>query len=281
MSLSTAHDVGEYYDQTQTHYEIWWKLKKARSMHYGIWEKDTKSFVEALQNTDQVLLEKSQISETDKVLDAGCGVGGTAIFIAKKRNAQVTGITLSDKQLEKAIRNAQDNNVNNLVKFYKQDFTGTSFPDSSFTIIWACESVSHVKNINGFCEEAARMTTDKGRLILSDFFLTEDNQTDPNSWIKKWENSWAITKLFTVNQLAAGLENHGFKKLEIVDVTDKIEKSVYRLYLAYQLGKIPSKIYNALFNVSPYAKYHYRSGYYQYKAFKQGLWRYKVLYANK
>lgn len=49
-----------------------------------------------------VVAETTQIKATDKVLDAGYGVGGTSIYTAKHIGVQVTGLSLSPRQAEQA-----------------------------------------------------------------------------------------------------------------------------------------------------------------------------------
>ena len=54
------------------------------------------------------------------------------------------------------------------------------------------------------------------------------------------------------------------------------------MYHTSIIGALPSEIYN-LFHpkVSRFAKTHYKCGYYQYKALKEGLWKYWIMLAVK
>ena len=97
--MFTKRDVADYYNVTQLHYENWWGLKKNYSLHYGIWEDGIKIAGEAIANTNRIMMELSGITAKDVMLDAGCGVGSAAIYISSTKNARVTGITLSEKQL--------------------------------------------------------------------------------------------------------------------------------------------------------------------------------------
>jgi len=53
------------------------------------------------------------------------------------------------------------------------------------------------------------------------------------------------------------------------------------MYQSAILGAIPSMVYNLFYSTSRFAKNHYKSGYYQYKALKKGLWNYQVLLFQK
>lgn len=82
--------VEEYYDYTFPFYKIFWH-KGTNGIHYGFWDEETNSHTEALINTNKTVADTGKIKYGDKVLDAGCGVGGTSIWIAKNRGAHVTG----------------------------------------------------------------------------------------------------------------------------------------------------------------------------------------------
>ncbi|MFK8039250.1 MAG: cyclopropane-fatty-acyl-phospholipid synthase family protein [Crocinitomicaceae bacterium] len=279
--MFSAKDIAEYYNTTQVHYEKWWNLKKGLSLHYGIWDENTKNFTDSLINTNRILMELSKISNTDKVLDAGCGVGGATIFLNDQKNAEVIGITLSEKQLKFANEIAEQRKIDHKVKFKLMDYTQTSFESESFDVIWACESISSAADKLLFIEEAYRLLKKGGRLIMSDFFISNQDQNDPHSWIKKWSDTWGVS-LETNDFFINNLKNKGFTTINTFDYTSKINKSAKRMYYASLLGAVPSELYNLFHpNVSRFAKTHYKTGYYQYKALKANLWQYQIVLAVK
>ena len=280
--MFTAKEVADYYNTTQNHYQKWWKLENNLSLHYGIWEDGINSFEESLINTNRVLSKLANISQTDKVLDAGCGVGGAAFFLADSKQSTVTGITLSNKQVELAKQSAIRRGLTNKVNFLLMDYTNTSFDDETFDVVWACESVSSVPDKSLFVKEAFRVLKKGGRLILSDFFQTDKDQIDRHGWVKKWGATWGISNFDTREAFIDKLDKQGFRKMNTFDYTDKIVKSARRMYFASLLGAIPSELYNLTHpNVSPFAKTHYKCGYYQYKALQKALWKYHVILAVK
>jgi len=280
--MFTEKDVAEYYNTTQVHYTRWWNLKKGLSLHYGIWEDGVKTFRDSLINTNKILMNLVQVEESDQVLDAGCGVGGAAIFLCEMKNAKVTGISLSQKQIDFATIAAQKRGLQDKVHFRLMDYTQTSFPNESFDVIWACESISSATDKTLFIQEAYRLLKKGGRLILSDFFLTSEDQTDHSDWIKKWGDTWGISNFVTSHSFADSLDDMGFINTQIFDYTSKIKKSAKRMYYASLLGFLPSELYNLLHpKVSRFAKTHYKCGYYQYKGLKENLWQYKVVLSVK
>ena len=51
--MYSNRDIADYYNQTQNHYQKWWKLEQTLAVHYGIWDKGAKIFAQALANTRQ------------------------------------------------------------------------------------------------------------------------------------------------------------------------------------------------------------------------------------
>jgi cyclopropane fatty-acyl-phospholipid synthase-like methyltransferase len=119
--MFTKRDVADYYNVTQLHYENWWGLKENHSLHYGIWEDGIESYADSISNTNRIMMELSAVTDKDTVLDAGCGVGGAAVYLSSTKNARVTGITLSEKQFEFATRLAKEKGVADKVFFHVMD----------------------------------------------------------------------------------------------------------------------------------------------------------------
>lgn len=280
--MFTQKDVADYYNTTQIHYEQWWNLKSSLSLHYGIWEKGVSSFKESLVQTNRTLMNLAEISSADKVLDAGCGVGGAAIFLCENRGVEVVGITLSERQIALAKQSIKAKKLQDKISFSLMDYTQTSFKDESFDVVWACESVSSAMDKTQFIKEAFRVLKKGGRLILSDFFLTNKNQQDPKSLMEKWGATWGISHFVASDVFVADLNKQGFTQVKTYDYTNKIRKSAKRMYYASAMAAIPSELYNLFHpNVSRFAKTHYKCGYYQYKALQENLWRYVIVSAVK
>lgn len=280
--MFTSSDIAEYYNLTQVHYENWWSLKKNLSLHYGIWDDHTKSFGQSLINTNRVLMNIARVKDGEKILDAGCGVGGAAIFLSMHKNVDVVGITLSDRQLAFANKQTENLNLKNKPRFFKMDYTNTDFDDETFNVVWACESVSSAQQKELFLKEAYRLLKPGGRLILSDYFLTGDSDKNIHPIINKWLRTWSISNLETANSFKSFMQSVSFTNIQMADYTNAIRKSAKRMYVAGLMASIPSEIYN-FFNpkVSKFAKHHYKSGYYQYVALKKNLWKYLIVSAEK
>ncbi|MCT4623096.1 MAG: methyltransferase domain-containing protein [Schleiferiaceae bacterium] len=280
--MSYKKDISDYYEQTRDHYKYWWKLDQGMALHYGIWEKDTKNFVEALANTNIKMAELAKVKKGDIVLDAGCGVGGSAIFLAKEHGAKSYGITLNERQKSEATANALKHNVEQRTNFSVQDYLNTNFEDETFDVVWGCESVNSSPDKEAFLKEASRILKPGGRVIVTDYFMPNSINRLDHKVLLDWETAWALGPICTEQEFIDYGENHQLKLESNTDFTNQIMPTVKWMYRTYWYGLIPSEIYN-LFHpkVSRYARHHYRSGYYQYKSLKKGLWRYRTLVMQK
>src|SRR6185369_10950841 len=130
MKLTAYHkNIVDYYAATENAYKDSWDLNNSLAIHYGYWDEKVKNFPQSLLRMNEVMIEAASIQAGDKVLDAGCGVGGSSIFLTKNVGCNVTGISLSEKQIEQAKANAFKNNLDDKLKFLQMDYCHTSLPD--------------------------------------------------------------------------------------------------------------------------------------------------------
>jgi tocopherol O-methyltransferase len=274
--------IANYYNQTQNHYQKWWRLEDNLSLHYGIWDTTTKDFNAALANTNTLMHQYAGSPKAVKVLDAGCGVGGAAIYLAQNHQCTIDGLSLSEKQLSLGQQKVIEAQLDEQVFFHLMDFTQTTFESASYDLIWACESVCHTSHKNDFIKEAYRLLKPGGKVVMTDFFLASEKLADPHKWIQKWAQTWGVPHFSTLNKFTTQLEEAGFDAIQSTNYTEGIRKSAKKMHQAALLGALPSELYN-LFNpqVSTFAKTHYKSGLYQYKALQAKLWGYEMVLATK
>jgi len=114
-----------------------------------------------------------------KVLDVGCGFGGTSRYLAKQLGpkASVTGITLSPRQVERGTELAKEQGVPN-AKFQVTNALDMSFADNTFDIVWACESGEHMPDKELYINEMMRVLKPGGKFVMATW-CQRDNSTVP------------------------------------------------------------------------------------------------------
>jgi tocopherol O-methyltransferase len=275
------NDIVNYYDNCQVDYSIVWHLKTHLSLHYGYWDTGINRLRQALVRMNDVLASKVQIRAADKVLDAGCGVGGAAIHLAQKFNCSVHGITLSEKQVAYATLKAEEKKMNQ-VKFSAADFTKMPFEDECFDVVWAVESVCHAHEKADFIKEAYRVLKKGGRLIVADFFrIMEKPNEDENYWLNNWGMSWAVPEFEYIKHFEQKAVKYGFQNVKVDNITANILPSAKRLYYCFIPGVICDGILRLIGQRNKTHKANVWSTYYQYQSLKRNLWNYNIVQAIK
>lgn len=267
--------IADYYRDTENAYKNSWDLNKSLSIHYGYWDDKVRSFPQSLMRMNEIMAEAVIIEKGDYVLDAGCGVGGSSIFLAKNIGAKVMGITLSQRQVEEAQKNAVVNRVENSVQFELRNYSDTGLPDNSFDVIWGCESICYAENKEQFIQEAFRLLKPGGRLVVADGFVTafENNE---NPVIRKWLDGWKVNYLETPERFLELAKKTGFRDLTYKNISKATAHSSRRLYRVYFLAKMYLlwKKINFSKPATVIQKKNIDACRYQYIGLKKGLWQY-------
>lgn len=225
MSQTQNEKIKHYYNESQIFYDIFWMNKRNLSMHYGYWEKNTKNRNEALLNENKYVEKLLDIQKDDIVLDAGCGVGGTAIEIAEKYSVKVVGIGLVEKQNEAAKKNSTSRDVNELVSFEIGDFNKTRFEGQSFTKIYAIESTCHSENKEEFIKEAMRLLKPGGKLVVCDYFIDKLKDKNEESDYLIFCRGWAMANLSKKKDYEDILKECSFERIKFNNYTEYALKS--------------------------------------------------------
>jgi tocopherol O-methyltransferase len=150
-----ADAVRDFYDRLDDIYEE----TAGDHIHHGYWEPGA-PHVDREDAEDLLvrrLVEFTGVQSGARVLDAGCGVGGTAILLAAELGCAVEGITLSGKQADRARAKAEGAGVGDLVTFGVVDAMATGFPDDSFDVVLAVESLEVMPDKGQFLAECRRV----------------------------------------------------------------------------------------------------------------------------
>jgi cyclopropane fatty-acyl-phospholipid synthase-like methyltransferase len=282
MDADYKKQIIDYYELCENDYRKWWQLDKTHSMHAGYWDKTTHTLEQALIKENEVLANMADITSEDTVLDAGCGVGGSSIYLALKRHCRVTGITLSAKQVESAWRYASQYTFEKPPEFFVMDFTKTSFADESFDVVWGLESVCHAEDKKEFLKEAYRILKPNGRLIIGDgFYLRQSYTASEKALLDKVAQGWAVKALATVTDFEKDLQAVGFENIKKTDLTLNVWPSSKKLYL-YSFPAVFLSRLGEYFGLSNSMRtQNFVSFHYQYQTVKDGLCGYYAFSAEK
>lgn len=274
--------VARYYHETRWQYYGLWSKQDSLALHYGYWDAGVKTHPQALRRLNAVLADRAGIVSRESVLDAGCGWGGSSIWLARERGAHCHGVSLESDQIAVARRMAAKKGVARQTAFSLGDFTRLDFADNSQDVVWAVESVCHAGDKRAFTREAYRVLKPGGRLVLSDFFrsVREQSRADEDH-LRSWLMKWAVPDLDSLDEFQAAVEDAGFAAIEITDATDNIRPAARRLYRIGLWTAPLAKLFRWLRLHSELQDANWRSSLLQYSSLQAGLWRYGIVTARK
>ena len=121
--------------------------------------------------TNLFCAEQAGISSGQNLLDAGCGLCGPAIDIAKHySDIHISAVTLSSMQFEIASEYIAENNFDNKIRLFLSDYHQLPFSDETFDIIYFFESIGYSYNLPKLVKEVYRVLKPGGILYIKEPF---------------------------------------------------------------------------------------------------------------
>lgn len=220
MTMPTPKDIVQYYQSSQWLYQLFCYDRMTLGMHFGFWEPLVTNRRQAMSRENDAVIALGHIQNGMRVLDAGCGVGGTAIHIARKTGARVTAITLDPKQVSGSERYARASGTENRVSFRVMDFHRMEFPDSSFDVVYAIESVDASSDKPRFLTEAFRVLKPGGRLVIMDVYAARKPRTrEERQCIASVRWGFVLPPAVTGDEMTEMVKSAGFARVRVIDKT--------------------------------------------------------------
>jgi tocopherol O-methyltransferase len=157
----------EHYDIVSPYYRSLW----GEHLHHGYWIRGDESKEQAQLQLIEHLAQLARVKPGADILDIGCGFGATSLYLAKKYDASVTGITNSSVQLEMANAAAARERLD--ATFLLMDAEAMDF-QKHFDVLWSVESISHYQHREKFFGSAVKLLKRGGVFALTDWFRKEN-----------------------------------------------------------------------------------------------------------
>jgi tocopherol O-methyltransferase len=164
MTSTLYQQIQQFYDASSGLWEQVW----GEHMHHGYYGangREKKDRRQAQIDLIEELLQWANVTQADNILDVGCGIGGSSLYLAEKFGATATGVTLSPVQANRAIDRAKAAQVD--AHFQVADALNMPFADDSFDLVWSLESGEHMPDKAKFLQECYRVLKPGGTFILA------------------------------------------------------------------------------------------------------------------
>jgi ubiquinone/menaquinone biosynthesis C-methylase UbiE len=158
----------------------------------------------------QMLIEFSEVSDTDSVLDVACGPGIVACKFAEYA-AHITGIDITPKMIEQAKNRQQEKNLTN-TSWEIGNVMPLPFPDSHFSLVITRYSFHHFLDPMAVMSEMVRVCKPGGKVMVVDLMLPPD-KVDAFNHMEKLRDP-SHTKALCSNEMAAIIGGTGLEGIK-------------------------------------------------------------------
>lgn len=212
--------IRRHYDVSTLFYRLLW----GPHIHHGLWHADESIAQAQLQLTD-TLASLAKI-QSNKVLDVGCGMGGSSIHLVRNYDCQVTGITVSRVQRNWAALSARLQRVAQRTRFLRQDAEQFEAEEQSLDVIWSIECTEHLFDKAEFFAKAAQWLRPGGRIAICAWLAgaTHEDQVRTQQVIEVCEGFFCPS-LGTMEDYRHWFEAAGLTVTEQHDWTSKVTQT--------------------------------------------------------
>jgi MPBQ/MSBQ methyltransferase len=158
------------------------------------------------------------------VLDVGCGIGGSSRILAKDYGFDVTGVTISPQQVNRA---QQLTPPDVSARFQVDDAMALSFADASFDVVWSIEAGPHMPDKAVFAKELMRVLRPGGVMVMADWNQRDDRRSPLNFWerpvMQQLLDQWSHPAFSSIEGFAELLAATGMVEGEVVTADWTVE----------------------------------------------------------
>ncbi|WP_019507891.1 methyltransferase domain-containing protein [Pleurocapsa sp. PCC 7319] len=225
MSNNLYQDIREFYDASSGLWEQIW----GEHMHHGYYGKGGTYKLDRRQAQIELIEELLVWAGYDRhnvpqnIIDVGCGIGGSTLYLAQKFGSQATGITLSPVQVSRAQERAREAGLDERVRFEVANALEMPFADHTFDLVWSLESGEHMPDKTKFLAECYRVLKPGGKMILATWCHRETNSLageltpDEIAHLKEIYRVYCLPYVIALSEYRAIAQECGFKDIRADD----------------------------------------------------------------
>jgi len=173
------------------------------------------------KQTTEEFVKELNLKPGMRVLDIGCGIGGSAFYMARNFGAEVLGIDLSNNMLDIANERKMEmeENIRNSVSFRYLDATTAVFPANSFDVVYSRDAIMHILDKEPLYERILTWLRPGGQLLVSEYIHGRNYPDLSQEYLDYLEVRGY--QLLPVQQYGKMLTRVGYKHVKAIDKTEE------------------------------------------------------------
>ncbi|HEX7997885.1 MAG TPA: methyltransferase domain-containing protein [Pyrinomonadaceae bacterium] len=198
-----------------------------------------------LDYVNDQMLKAAQLPPAPRVLDAGCGFGGTIFHWHERIGGQYDGLTLSRVQLRVARREAERRGIADACRFHLQSYDAAIA--GSYDAVTAIESLVHAPDLSQTIYNLARSLRPGGLMLILEDMAKVDIEREAPADAMLLRQHWGCHPYPTEDNYRQALERARLNVIHEADLTphvryrsadilDQQEKKYTRLYKLLRLA---------------------------------------------
>ncbi len=222
-----ARQVREYYDHNTERFLRWGKDEGTANLHGALWPPEVTSLGEAMHYSNELVAREIEQCPTavNRVLDLGCGVGGSLFYLGLRlpRVRCFTGISLSPLQITSARQRIPETQKN---RFHFEEGCFLQLPAERFKadFSYSIEAFAHCPDPGAFFDVQAGVLPPGGRLAIIDDCLNDE--MDPGGLPARhvrllgiYRRNWLLPGLRSRTALKSIADGKGFRLIKDQNLT--------------------------------------------------------------
>ncbi|MET7479238.1 methyltransferase domain-containing protein [Streptomyces sp. NPDC005648] len=213
--------IKDHYDGLIDLYEDLW----GEHIHHGYWaegEPDPGRHAAQVRLVEE-LIAFGPVPAGARVLDAGCGIGASAVHLAGRLGCTVDGITISAEQITRAEAKAAEADVTDRTSFRLVDAMHTDYPDDTFDLVWALESCELMPDKKAFLAECRRVLKPGGTLLVATWCARDERLApDETRLLQRIYRDFVVSHVLPLDAYRALAEELGLTDVRTADWSPRV-----------------------------------------------------------
>lgn len=197
------------------------------SIHRAVWAPGVATLEQAFHHVDEVVLSLLAGAEAPRVVDLGCGVGGSLIYLASRRPDIVgEGVTISPAQAGVATALVAEAGLSDRVRVREGDFLAPPCDLAGADLAISVEAFVHGPDPAAYFDRAAGLLRRGGLLVVCDDLLTPAGAAAPPREARRIDTfraGWRIGSLLTVADATGVAADAGLTLVRDDDLTPYLD----------------------------------------------------------
>jgi len=196
--------------------------------HFGYYKKgDSRwQFEKTMRQMEEQLANAIALPKGSRILDAGCGMGDVASYLAAHNGYHIEGIDILDFNIEEAERRIKVRGLRDLVHVQLMSYEELTFPANSFDAIYTMETFVHASHPKKVLEGFYQALKPGGKLVMFEYSRDKDGEMSKRAqevfaYINKYAAMPAFQQ-FTHGTQAKLMKQAGFTDVHTRDITGSV-----------------------------------------------------------